>query len=422
MNDKSGYPAQGGSFEAQLPDWFPRTRDTLRRDYAEIWTRFSSEPFPPAANLVLNLDCLTSEHLEGFTSDDQCERMVSEAAGRLGITVPIQVYLTENISDKGIRVYRDADQAQLIIQADLLSKINEQECLAIIGYELAKITLAAWDRGDLVHVERLLTRIHLQKEPHPVFIETLRLFQLYRKLFCDRGAWRVCGDLDAVNAAILFTETGEFPNRYEVTSKSEEQDRAHSDNEEPFTPDSSDAISRMVAAELWKQRSPTLDIDIAMKIQGPNSWKRLDVYRQSVAREKTRDLISTLLEPEWMRTDAKLAYAKLFFDDYKYQKPDHQGITDWLEISAKDVKEFVCFTMLDFITAERNLLEPALAYSLQLSARWKLLPLFIEMANRELRLRKTQIKEMADNTEQWIQIAADAHHKSVHRQDGGMPE
>ena len=422
MNEKSGYPAPQGPFESQLPDWFPRTRDTLRRDYAGIWARFPSEPSPPAANLVLDLGCRTRKQVEGLTRDNQCERMVAQAAEHLGITVPIQVYLTETMPGKGIRVYRAADHAQLILQANLLSKINEQERLAIIGYELAKITLAAWDSGDLVNVERLLTRIHLQKNPHPVFIETLRLFQLYRKLFCDRGAWRVCGDLDAVNAAILLTETGEFPNRNEVTSNSEEQNLAHSVNEDPFTPNSSDAISRKVAAELWKQRSPTLDIDIAMKIQGPNSWKRLDLYRQSVAREKTRDLISTLLQPEWMRTDSKLAYAKLFFDNYKYQKPDHQGITDWLEISAKDVKEFVCFTMLDFITAERNLLEPALAYSLQLSARWKLLPLFIEMANRELRLRKTQIKEMADNTEQWIQIAADAHHKSVHRQDGGMPE
>lgn len=422
MNEKSGYPAQAGPFESQLPDWFPKTRDALRRDYAEIWARFSSEPSPAAANLVLDLGGSNSKHHEGFTSDNQCERLVAQAAERLGITVPIEVYLTENTPGKGIRIYRAADRAQLILPASFWSKINEQERLAIIGFELAKITLAAWDSGDLVNVERLLTRIYLQKNPHPVFIETLRLFQLYRKLFCDRGAWRVCGDLDAVNTSILLTETGEFPNLNEVNSNLEGQDLAHADHGDPVTPNSSDAALRMVAAELWRQQPLTLDSDIAMTIQGPNSWKRLDLYRQSVAREKTKDLISTLLDPEWMRTDAKLAYAKLFFDDYKYQNPDYQGITDWLETSAKDVKEFVCFTMLDFITAERSLLEPALAYSLQLSSRWKLLPLFIEMANRELRLRKTQIKEMADNTEHWIQIAADAHPKSVHRQDGGMPE
>ena len=81
MNEKSGYPTQGGPFESQLPDWFPRTRDTWRCNYAEIWARFPSEPSPPAANLNFDSARYNRKQAEGLTRDNQCGQMVAQAAG-----------------------------------------------------------------------------------------------------------------------------------------------------------------------------------------------------------------------------------------------------------------------------------------------------------------------------------------------------
>ncbi len=422
MNDEAGYPAREGPFELQLPDWFPKTRDTLRREYAEIWAWLQSNLSPTEADPFFGLGYLTSQQLAGATSNRECDRLVAQAAACLGITLPIQVFQTEGTTSELIRIYRAPDHVQLIFQAGLLSRFNEQERLAIIANELAKISLSTWDGGDLVTVEQFLRQFNLQKSCPPVFVETLRLFHLYSKVFCDRGAWKVCGDLGAVNASILLTETGDFPIRGEAASTRRGQNLTPQDNEVSLSQASTDAVARMYAAKSWRKQPAALDGDIVTRIQGPFSWKCLDVHRQSLARQMTRDLIATLLAPEWMRTAPAFAYAKLFFIDFEYREPDQKSLTDLLGKSAKDVQEFICFTMLDFVTAERSLLEPALAYTLQLAEQWKLKPLFIEIANRELRLRKSQIKEIANNAEQLMGGAAESHSKSVHRQDDGKPE
>ncbi|MDG2013269.1 MAG: hypothetical protein P8J33_07180, partial [Pirellulaceae bacterium] len=84
MNDEAGYPAREGPFELQLPDWFPKTRDTLRREYAEIWAWLQSNLSPTEADPFFGSGYLTSQQLAGVTSNCECDQLVAQAAACLG--------------------------------------------------------------------------------------------------------------------------------------------------------------------------------------------------------------------------------------------------------------------------------------------------------------------------------------------------
>ena len=113
----------------------------------------------------------------------------------------------------------------------------------------------------------------------------------------------------------------------------------------------------------------------------------------------TRDLITALLQPQWLRTDALIGLARLFFDDIA---PDNIGTAplpmQWVDGIA-NLRDYCCYVLLDFAVADRELEDASLAAAILLSRQLGLAARFIDIATAELKLSKKRLMDLEKNAE-----------------------
>ena len=72
---------------------------------------------------------------------------------------------------------------------------------------------------------------------------------------------------------------------------------------------------------LWAEKGDDAEADIARMIEGPLALDRLDLLGQKKVADQTRRLLDHLLSPRWFQSEATLAHARLFFDDFEPGDP-----------------------------------------------------------------------------------------------------
>ncbi len=136
-------------------------------------------------------------------------------------------------------------------------------------------------------------------------------------------------------------------------------------------------------------------------IEGTPGIDELDLLAQQQVGIDTRRLLDALLCDKWFQTDLVLAHARLYFEDYV--PPDDAVGADELsgQLATKpdSIRDYWCFVLLDFVSADRDLDEAPLAKALMLADRWGFKSRFIELGRQELRLRKNQIEKVDQQKE-----------------------
>src|SRR6185503_15363650 len=104
-------------------------------------------------------------------------------------------------------------------------------------------------------------------------------------------------------------------------------------------------------------------------------------------------LVEALLRPKWFRTPAVLGHAKLFFDDVE---PGKGNALDGLKFSDARLREYLCYVLLDFVTADPELDELPLAAALELSRQLELDAQFEKLAAKELKMKVRDVRKIKE--------------------------
>jgi hypothetical protein len=102
------------------------------------------------------------------------------------------------------------------------------------------------------------------------------------------------------------------------------------------------------------------------------------------------------LSPKWIQTEPVLAHARLFFEDYAppEDSQDVPALAEAIKTDDGPMRDYYCYVLLDFVTSDRDLEELPLAAALVLTEKLGLKGRFVEIAKRELRLRKKQLEKL----------------------------
>jgi len=159
-----------------------------------------------------------------------------------------------------------------------------------------------------------------------------------------------------------------------------------------------EAFIRARAIKLWADNDPQATTAIAEMIESRTDLQELDLLGQETVAGWTRRVIDLLLSHKWFQTDPVIAHARLYFDDYA---PPSDALADpnlarEMRLESKSARDYFCYLLLDFVSADRELDEPSLAAVLQVAEDLSIKGRFIELARQELRLRKNQIEKVDD--------------------------
>jgi hypothetical protein len=385
----------------QVLPYHSALRDFLKLVDADVWKWFANRRLSPKYAEDVRFELLKSTYRIERESQLSLYEQAEEVARQLGIAAPITTYQSQNPLGLNASLAYAPGEVHIILHGPIATQLTPAEVRAVLAHELGHYRLWEDRDGELLVASEMLLALVNDSHSHPAHLASLRLFRLYAEIFCDRAALAVTNDLATVVSMLVKVETG-------VTEIDPAAYLRQAD--EIFTRESASTIGvthpesfiRARAARLWHEQQPDAEALISQMIEGNPALDDLDLLGQQRSSQETRRLIDGLLWRKWFQSDVVLAHARLFFDDYSPPAKSVE-LNDFIDEGRKipdSVRDYWCYVLLDFVTADRELEEPPLAAALQVADQIGIKPRLLELLRQELKLRKNVLERINKNKEQ----------------------
>jgi len=407
--------------------------DYLKSEETEVWQWYASNKVRQDQAEAVRFELLKATYRVERDEQPKLYEAADAVAERLSPGVPITIYQAQNPTGINASLASLPGEAHIVLHGPVASKLTDVELRAVLGHELSHLLLWQLCDGELLIADQVLAAMTFDPAVRPAHFAAARLFALYNEIFCDRGALLVAEDPLAVISMLVKLETElEDVSGESYLRQAEEIFTKGKPVADQFT--HPETFIRARAVKLWAEGDPESNAKIEGMIEGAPALQSLDLLGQTKVAALTRRLVDAALAPRWMRTELTLAHARLYFEDYtpaedrpgdSSQQPRQRPFDPaaaWEPLAADDfqtddrpLRDYYCFILLDFVTADRDLEEGPLAVALVLSERLGLKERFTEIARKELRLRKKQLEKIDRKRDELIEKADAAYKK-----DGAM--
>ncbi|MBL8888465.1 MAG: hypothetical protein JNL67_00705 [Planctomycetaceae bacterium] len=384
----------------------------LKAQDPEVWSWFAKNLEQPESVEAMKFELLKTTYRVDRETESSLYQAATEIAALLQINAPLTIYQAHQAFGLNASLVQIPGEVHIVLHGPIQEQLEPTELRALFGHEMTHYVLAEQQDQDLRIMDRMLSALAADRSAHPAYTHSLRLLRLYNEVLCDRGAFDVTRDVNAVVSLLLKLETGvkqinpaaflkqaeEIFQRGEIVSQS-------LDHPELFI--------RAHAVRLWTDLGAESNPIVANILTGHPGLADLDLWEQHRVAQQTRELLDLLFSRPWFRTDATLAHAKLFFADYvpntttSYPQPLASAPMN-LRITPDSMADYFSYLLLDFMVADRELEEAAFAWGLTLAEQIGVKERFVDVLRKELKLRKSQLDKIERNKQQ---IMSDAEHQ-----------
>ncbi|MDZ7619187.1 MAG: M48 family metalloprotease [Patescibacteria group bacterium] len=386
-------------------------RSYLKTEEAEIWQWYASNRVREEQAEAVRFELLKATYRIDRENQLSLYAAAEAAAAKLGLDVPITIYQAQTPAGLNASLAYVPNEAHVVLHGPVASKLSEAELQALLAHELSHLVLwRQWD-GEYLVVDQILAALTHDRMAEAAHFATARLLGLYNEIFCDRGALLAAGDPLVVVGMLVKVSTGvEDVSAASYLRQAEEIFSRGGAKAADLT--HPEAFIRARAVKLHADGDKDANAKVAEMIEGRPALEELDLVRQPHVAGLTRRLLNVLLRPAWMRSELVVAHARLFFSDYVPGEgpAEDAALQGDLRTDDDPMRDYYCYVLLDFVTADRDLEELPLAAALSLTERLGLKDRFLDIARKELRLRKKQLERI--DTEKDALLAKALDHKS----------
>ena len=387
-----------GDIREPIPEPLPyhvELRDYLKSSERELWNWFASARAQADYTDNLRMELLKSTYRLDTERHADLYRSVEEAKARLQLDIPVTLYQAQSTLQSNAALYFIPGEGHVVFSGPLLSLLNADELKSVIGHELAHYHLWQWDDGSLHVVDRLIHAIANDPRASTSHEQSARRFQLYTEIFADRGSLCVCGNVHTVVAGLVKLTTG--ISQVSAPGYLKQAEEIFSKNN--VTTDGishPEAFIRARALSLWKEHRHDAASQIAQMIEGVPALDDLDLIGQSRLVRNTRRLLEYFLQPKWFQTPSVLGHAKLFFADFEPKQSGEKFELNEFRFKDNKLNEYLCYLLLDFVTADPDLDEMPLVAALHLSQQLEIDAQFEKLAAKELQLKLRDVRKLKE--------------------------
>ncbi len=413
-----------------VPPYLVQISDLLRKSMPDAWDWAASDRLIGEDAETVRLDLLRSTIRLERKSHAELYELADRAAENLGLQSSVTVYQQQNpVGWNASAMWLDS-AAHVVLHGPLQKELDLRELLAVLAHELAHVLLNELEENKYAIAHRLLHSLATDPTAATSHVESARLANLFTEVFCDRMAYQVVADVDPVISSLLKigTQSGEVKSGEYLRQANEvlaADDSASTGSTHP------ELYVRAKSIESWA--SQTVDPNgkgpqanrpkanglgesdhseveqfVSQLIQGRQKLESLDLVAQSNLTDLTRSTLDAVFSHQWLRTDAAIAHARMFFEKYQPAEISDQSLRQLAKTVAEassSIKQYIAYLLLDFATTDRELENAPLAVALDLAERFSISDLFQDSARHELRLRVKQIRDLQLRKEDVIAAA-----------------
>lgn len=371
----------------------------LKAEHPSLWRWFASDKARINDADQTRLELLKST----VRLDEQTHPRIYTAAKRASqaldlADLKITCYQASNHQGVNAALWFLPDEAQVVLSGPIAALLDDDELTCLFGHELSHYKL--WSEGQnmpYLTADRMLNAMAWHSSADQSHIVTAQRYQLYTEAYADRGGLLACGKLNSAISCLLKVQTGlEEINTDAYLKQAEEVFATEQTTSKALT--HPESFIRARALQNWHQQdNDTANEALARMIEGLDDIHNLDMLRQQHVEQATRRFIQLLLKPTWFQTEATLAHAKLFFDDFAIEASSKVSLEQDQQLMTGKLVDYWCYLILDFATVDDELEDYGLLRGLQLADELELQPQFEKTARNTLKITKKRLEELKNS-------------------------
>ncbi|WP_404310777.1 M48 family metalloprotease [Neorhodopirellula lusitana] len=391
-----------------VPPYLNELATFLQTHMPDAWQWMHSDRFARVDVESIRLELLRTTVRIDRAKNERVYSLVDKVAETLQLNIPVTLYQVQNPNGWNAAAMSIPDHADLLIEGPLLTEFSDQELTAVLAHELGHVVL--WQVDDCRHHTTLLLLDALCNDANAAdaHIQSDRLRRLYTEIFCDRVASTVLGDpLPAIASLIkVGTQASEVdPDSY--LNQADEIFATGSVKSDQVT--HPELFIRARSLKLWADSSDEVHAKVDSMIGRDAQLDQMDLLQREKISRLTQRTLDAMLRHDWFRSDASLAHACQFFEQYQWTKILNKDLKSlaW-RISKLDptVQQYFAYLLLDFATTDRELDVLPLAAAMECAERFSISDVFRDIARKELKMRVKQWDEL-DNSKHDLLAKAD---------------
>lgn len=369
--------------------------DYLKSQERELWSWFASTQAKAEYTENLRVELLKSTYRLDPDGHPDLAEIVEDVKMRLQLDVPVTLYQAQQVSELNATLYYIPGEGHVVFSGPVLTILNTAELKSVIGHELAHFLLWERENGEFQIADRVIAAAAGDPRAAASHDQTARRYQLYAEIFADRGSLCATGDLQAVVAGLVKIQTG--LSQVSAASYLKQADEIFAKGKVAALGLSHpEAFIRARALALWQEERDDSVPEISAMIEGSDALGELDLIGQRRLTYATRKLLEYFLQPEWFQTAAVLGHAKLFFDDFQPAATKEPEVLKDPILADSRFREYLGYVLLDFVTADPELDEMALAAALGLARELDWNSQFDKLVAKELKIKTRDLKRIKD--------------------------
>jgi hypothetical protein len=376
-------------------------RDYLKSQERDLWNWFASARAQADYTENLRMELLKSTYRLNTESHPDLFQIVEAVKSRLQLDIPVTIYQAQNAPQPDAALCFIPGEGHVVFSGPILSLLNAEEIKSVLGHELAHYFLWQWESGELHITDRLIQAAACDPRAAASHEQTARRFQLYTEIFADRGSLWVTSDVNPVIAMLVKIQTGLTQVSAPAYLKQAEEifSRNNIITEGTSHPE---VFIRTRALSLWQQQRHDAHPHITRMIEGADAIDNLDLIGQMRMVKSTRRLLQYFLRHKWFQTPAVLGHAKLFFDDFRPAAVKAPLTPDAFTSDDSRTREYLCYVLLDFVTADTELDDMPLMAALELSGQLGFDAQFEKLAAKELKLKIRDVRKLKEQAAEML--------------------
>lgn len=377
-------------FHTDLRNYFKKQGKT--------WSWFSEEKVKEEQQESYKTDLLKNAYRIDSETEPKVYEILGKAKDKLGILIPITIYQSQTIEANNAGVVFFEKEAHIILSGTILKLLNDDELLVLFAHELSHILLFNLENGDFEITNRIINAIASDNTSELFYYETARLYQLYTELFCDLGALKVSGSLEATISTLIKLNTGLEKVSAESYLKQADEilERISEGSDGETHPE---IFIRAKSLQIFETDYANYYTRTEKIISGKTDLHQLNLFTKTIVFEITKELISFILKPKWTQSEYCTTLYKQYFSDG--DKNSSTFIDDSFKLkidnSKKNLKDYYVYIMLDFALCDTDLKDGFIGHILDISEQLGLEDNMKTILKKELNLTEKTYKSYCQN-------------------------
>lgn len=373
----------------ELVDWL-RTREK------DLWDWYSHAERRQQDVEAVRLSLLRDMYRMDASGHPELFAEISAAKQSLGVEAEIFAYQAQGVTANASICYLPGE-AHLIFSGPILTLLTPMELRAVIGHELAHYLLWQKDGGDFYLADRILHLAAEHPQAHVCHEQSARIWRLVTELFADRGSYVATGCLETSVAGLVKVSTGSthVSGKSYIAQAKEIFSKSKPKTEQLTHPET---FMRAHALNLWVSDDQDLSHALAGMLETSEGLDELDLLQQAELTRVTRRFLAQFLQPDWFRSDAVLAHARLYFPDFIPDEIEQRSVIAELSALSKPRREYLCHVMLDFCAIDPDVEDLPVAWAFEYARLLECVSFFEKQAVKELKLKVRDVKRLKEKS------------------------